>query len=195
MIKVETLLENFSLDGAKRRLLLHVCCAPCASGVLPRLADAADITLYYYNPNILPKDEFIRRLDALNLLLIHFPAVKLIVPEQTEQEFRAVAEGLENLPEGGARCTECFRLRLNATARYFAAHKNEYDCFASTLTVSPHKNAALINEIGRQAEEKYGAVYAASDFKKRDGYLTSVRLSKEYGLYRQTYCGCGFPAR
>lgn len=185
-------MEKYAEAEMKPRVLLHVCCGPCAAGVLPRLVGAADITLFYFNPNILPNAEFIKRLETVNLLLTHFPDVKLIVPAQNEREFYAAAAGMENLAEGGARCTECFRLRLNATAEYLAAHKSEYDCFATTLTVSPHKNAVLINEIGREASEKYGVTYAASDFKKRDGYLNSIRLSKEYGLYRQNYCGCGF---
>lgn len=181
-------------DGVKRRLLLHVCCGPCAAGVLPRVSPHFDVTLFYYNPNILPKDEFIRRLDTLKQLLTHFPDVKLIVPEQSEEEFFTVAKGLGHLPEGGERCVKCFRLRLGATARYLAVHKDEYDAFATTLTVSPQKNAAIINAEGTREAERYGVSYLTSDFKKHDGYLTSVRLCKEYGLYRQHYCGCTPPA-
>lgn len=179
--------------GGKLRLLLHVCCGPCAAGVLPRIAPHFDVTLFYYNPNILPKEEFIKRLDTLKCLLAHFPDVKLIVPEQDAAEFLAVAAGMETLREGGARCTACFGLRLGKTAEFAALHGWEYDAFATTLTVSPRKNAPLINDIGTRAAERAGVRYLTSDFKKHDGWLTSVRLCREWGLYRQHYCGCGFP--
>lgn len=183
----------YESGGEKLRLLLHVCCGPCAAGVLPRVAPAFDVTLFFYNPNILPKEEFIKRLDTLKQLLSHFPDVKLIVPEQDRDEFLSVAKGAETLPEGGARCSACFALRLKKTAAYLAAHAGEYDAFATTLTVSPRKNAELINAVGLNAAQKAGVTYLTSDFKKKDGWLNSVRLSKEYGLYRQHYCGCGFP--
>lgn len=179
--------------GGKLRLLLHVCCGPCAAGVLPRVAPHFDVALFYYNPNILPKEEFIKRLDTLKRLLLHFPDVKLIVPEQDAAEFLAVAAGKENLPEGGGRCTECFSLRLGKTAEFLSSHSGEYDAFATTLTVSPQKNAPLINAVGVRAAERFGVRYLTSDFKKHDGWLTSVRLCREWGLYRQHYCGCGFP--
>lgn len=180
-------------DGIKSRLLLHVCCGPCAAGVLPRLAGHFDVTAFFFNPNILPNGEFIRRLDTLKQLLAHFPDVKLIVPEQDSSLFLRAAEGMETLPEGGARCEACFALRLSETAAFAAAHRDEYDAFATTLTVSPRKNAALINATGEAAAKRCGAVYLSSDFKKKDGWLTSVRLSEQLGLYRQHYCGCGFP--
>lgn len=190
---MRTVDEAKEIQSAAKRLLLHVCCGPCAAGVLPAIADFFDVTLYYYNPNILPKSEFIKRLDTLKQLLEHFPQVKLIAPEQNETEYTDIVRGMENLPEGGARCTECFKLRLGKTAEYLAAHKDEYDYFATTLTVSPRKNAKLINAIGEECGEKFGVEYLCSDFKKKDGYLASVKLCKEYGLYRQHYCGCGFP--
>lgn len=186
-------IERHIAGGEKLRLLLHVCCGPCAAGVLPRVTPHFDVTLFFYNPNILPNEEFIRRLDTLKQLLVHFPDVKLIVPEQSAEDFSAVTAGLEALPEGGARCTECFGLRLGKTADYLAAHRSEFDCFATTLTVSPRKNAALINSVGEAAARRAEVAYLTSDFKKNDGWLTSVRLCKEYGLYRQHYCGCGFP--
>ena len=185
--------EDARLSGRKCRLLLHACCGPCCAGALPQLADAFEVTLFFHNPNILPKEEFIKRLDALKLLLTHFEGVGLIVPEQSEDEFLSAVRGMEELPEGGDRCTVCFALRLSATAAYAAAHRDEFDAFATTLTVGPRKNAALINTVGEAAGRKYSVPYLASDFKKRDGYLTSVRLSKEYGIYRQHYCGCGLP--
>ena len=194
MNTVEQAITEFKDGATGNRLLLHVCCGPCAAGVLPAVTPHFDVTLFYYNPNILLKCEFIKRLDTLQQLLEHFPHVKLIVPEQSENEFLSVAAGKENLPEGSARCTDCFRLRLSKTAEFLAAHRDEYDAFATTLTVSPRKNAALINEVGQSVADAFGTEYLASDFKKRDGYLTSIRLCKEYGLYRQHYCGCGFPS-
>ena len=136
----------------------------------------------------------IKRLDTLKQLLSHFPDVKLIVPEQDRDEFLSVAKGAETLPEGGARCSACFALRLKKTAAYLATHAGEYDAFATTLTVSPRKNAELINAVGLNAAQKSGVTYLTSDFKKKDGWLNSVRLSKKYGLYRQHYCGCGLPS-
>lgn len=186
-------MEESAQSGEKPRLLLHVCCGPCAAGVLPAVTPFFDVTLFYYDPNILPKAEFIKRLDTLKQLLAHFPDVKLIVPEQDEEEFLSAVTGLETLPEGGARCGVCFAVRLKKTAEYLASSGGKYDGFATTLTVSPRKNAALINRIGEDAAKEYGVTYFTSDFKKNDGWLTSVRLSHEYGLYRQHYCGCGFP--
>lgn len=116
----------------------------------------------------------------------------MIVPEQDENDYISFVKGLENEKEGGARCTACFDLRLEKTAEYLSSHKDEYDFFATTLTVSPHKNAPLINKIGNKMGDKYGVQYLESDFKKKDGYLRSIRLSKELGLYRQDYCGCTY---
>ena len=124
-----------------------------------------------------PKEEFIKRLDTLKRLLLHFPDVKLIVPEQDAAEFLAVAAGKEDLPEGGGRCTECFSLRLGKTAEFLSSHSGEYDAFATTLTVSPRKNAPLINAVGVRAAERFGVRYLTSDFKKHDGWLTSGRLA------------------
>lgn len=187
-------IESSLSTGTRKRLLLHVCCGPCAAGVLPRVTPHFDVTLYFCNSNILPKDEFIRRLDALKLLLTHFTDVKLIVAEYNPQHFLQIVQGLESLPEGGARCAECFGMRLGETAEYLAAHGDEYDFFATTLTVSPHKDATAVNAAGELAAENFGVKYLSSDFKKHDGYLTSIRLCKQYGIYRQTYCGCGFPS-
>ena len=176
----------------KPRLLLQVCCAPCFCGSIEDLTARFDVTAFFYNPNIQPKEEFNRRLDALKQLIEIFPQVKLVVPEQDESQFLTSSKGLEKEAEGGARCTECFVLRLGKTAEFLASHRDEYDFFATTLTVSPHKNAPLINEIGQKLGNKYGVSYLDSDFKKKDGYLRSIRLSKALGLYRQDYCGCSF---
>lgn len=171
-------------------LLLHACCGPCASSVLEYLTPHFDVTVYYYNPNILPKDEFIKRENALKDVVSHFDGVKLVVPRQDEQEYISYVKGHKSAPEGGARCTLCFNLRLESTAKYMLENVENFDFFATTLTVSPHKNAPLINEIGKTIAQKYGVNYLSSDFKKRNGYLRSIQLCKEWGIYRQTYCGC-----
>ena len=176
----------------KPRLLLQVCCAPCFAGSVEYLTEHFDVTAFFYNPNIQPKQEFNLRLDALKQLIESFPSVKLVVPEQDENEYLTYVKGLEKEKEGGARCTGCFELRLEKTAKYMVDNATSYDYFATTLTVSPHKNAKLINEIGNKIATEYGVNYLESDFKKKDGYLRSIRLSKELDLYRQDYCGCEF---
>ena len=182
-----------SLD-ARPRLLLHSCCGPCSSACLERLAPHFDIDVFFYNPNILPAEDWEKRLFWQKHLLETAPFGKnvgLIVPERDETAFRLAAAGLEAEAEGGARCTECFVLRLSRTAE--AAREGGYDYFATTLTVSPHKNAPLINAIGEKLAGDYGISWLPSDFKKRDGYRRSIALSHEYGLYRQSWCGCGLP--
>ena len=153
-----------------------------------------DIDVFFYNPSILPAEEWEKRLFWQKHLLETAPFGKnvgLIVPERDETAFRLAAAGLEAEAEGGARCTECFVLRLSRTAE--AAREGGYDYFATTLTVSPHKNAPLINAIGEKLAEDHGVLWLPSDFKKRDGYRRSIELSHEYGLYRQSWCGCGLP--
>ena len=180
--------------GERPRLLLQGCCGPCSSYVLEYLTRYFDITLLFYNPNIRPEAEYDKRLGALRDLLARMPLpnpVRLWEPGWRGSEFMDAVKGLENEPEGGTRCSVCFRLRLGETARLAA--EGEYDFFGTTLTVSPHKNAALLNAIGEGLEARYGVRWLPSDFKKRDGYLRSIRLSKEYGIYRQEYCGCGLP--
>ena len=189
------------LDGViggltgRPRILLQSCCGPCSSYVLEYLTRHFDVTVLYYNPNIRPEAEYEKRLETLKQLLAAMPMDHppvLVEPGWRGGEFAQAAKGLENEPEGGARCAVCFRLRLEETARQAAA--GGYDFFGTTLTVSPHKNAPLINTIGEELGEKYGVKWLPSDFKKRDGYLRSIQLSKEYGLYRQEYCGCGWPS-
>ncbi len=174
----------------KPRLLLHACCGPCASSVLEYLTPLFDVTVYFYNPNILPKEEFIKRENALKDVIAHFDGVKLIIPEQDETEYISYVKGHKNDREGGARCSLCFTLRLEKTAEFLKSHSDEFDFFATTLTVSPHKNAPLINQIGNDVANKIGVKYLDSDFKKRDGYLRSTVLCREWGIYRQVYCGC-----
>ena len=177
-------------NGQKPRLLLHACCGPCASSVLEYLTPLFDVTVYFYNPNILPKEEFIKRENALKDVIAHFDGVKLIIPEQDEIEYISYVKGHKNDREGGARCSLCFTLRLKKTAEFLKSHSDEFDFFATTLTVSPHKNAPLINQIGNDVANKIGVKYLSSDFKKRDGYLRSTVLCREWGIYRQVYCGC-----
>lgn len=177
-------------NGQKPRLLLHACCGPCASSVLEYLTPLFDVTVYFYNPNILPKEEFIKRENALKDVIAHFDGVKLIIPEQDEIEYISYVKGHKNDREGGARCSLCFTLRLEKTAEFLKSHSDEFDFFATTLTVSPHKNAPLINQIGNDVANKIGVKYLSSDFKKRDGYLRSTVLCREWGIYRQVYCGC-----
>ncbi len=184
--------------GDNRRLLLHSCCAPCSSYVLEYLTEYFDITVYYYNPNITSCDEYKKRIDEERRLIGLFNTsrpVKFIAGEYEPELFLRLARGREELAEGGARCFDCYRLRLERTARYMSEHLGLYDYFATTLTLSPHKNAEKLNEIGFEVAAKYGVEYLPSDFKKREGYKRSIELSRIYGLYRQDYCGCEYSRR
>ena len=179
--------------GERPRLLLHVCCAPCSTACLEQLANTFQLTCFYYNPNISPEAEFSRRYDELVRLLgvLPLPETPGIIRGDYEPErFTEIAKGLEALPEGGERCARCYRLRLEKTAQ--AARNGGYAYFTTTLSVSPYKNAWKLNQIGAELAERYGVAYLFSDFKKHDGYLRSIRLSAEYQLYRQDYCGCAY---
>lgn len=191
--ELDSVIAGFERDE-RPRLLLQGCCGPCSSYVLEYLTQYFDVTLLYYNPNIRPEEEYDRRLDALRELLSKMPTaspVRLIEPGWRGEEFMEAVRGLEGEPEGGARCTVCFQLRLGQTARLAA--EGGYDFFGTTLTVSPHKDAQLLNELGFSLERECGVRWLPSDFKKRNGYLRSIQLSREYGIYRQEYCGCGLP--
>ncbi len=178
-----------SLGGEQKRLLLQCCCGPCASYVLEYLTKHFDVTVLYYNPNIQPKEEYDKRLFWMRHVVSKYPeTVTLMECGYDGESFEAVAKGLENEPENGARCTECFRLRLRETAK--RAKEENFDYFCTTLSVSPHKDEVRINETGFQLAEEFGVKWLPSDFKKRGGYKRSIELSKEYGLYRQDYCGC-----
>jgi len=178
-----------ALAGGKPALLLQSCCGPCSSYVLEYLTQYFDVTLLYYNPNIQPEAEYEKRLFYQREVLKHIPA-KLMACDYDGAAFEAAVRGAEEEPEGGERCTRCFRLRLEETAKRAAA--GGFSWFCSTLTVSPHKDAVRINRIGAALGERYGVKWLPSDFKKRDGYLRSIRLSEEYGLYRQDWCGCRY---
>jgi len=182
--------ENERL-GKRPKLLLHVCCAPCSSYVLEAIAAHFDVTLYFYNPNISPAEEFKKRLDELKRFVGEAGhAVSFSVPAYDPSEFFSRVKGLEDLPERRERCRVCYELRLRKTA--LAAKDGGYDLFTTTLSISPHKNAEWLNEIGLSLEKEIGVPYLCSDFKKRGGYKRSIALSREYGLYRQNYCGCIF---
>lgn len=175
----------------KPRMLLHVCCAPCSSHVLELLSGVYDITVYFYNPNITEEEEYIKRWDELKRFLEEAPFVEDTKAEDggfSPEVFFAMSKGMEELPERGARCYECYKLRIREAARY--AKEHGYDIFTTTLSISPHKNAQWINEIGAECQQLYGIEYMYSDFKKKNGYARSIQLSKEYNLYRQNYCGC-----
>ena len=175
------------------KLLLHSCCAPCSSFVLERLMDAFDLTVFYYNPNIAPKEEFLRRVEEQRRLIESMPherPIGLIQGDYDDQVFYELARGHEQDPEGGARCTACFRLRLGKTAE--TAAQEGFDYFTTTLSISPLKDAQRLNAIGAELSAAFGVPYLFSDFKKKNGYKRSCELSAEYGLYRQDYCGCIF---
>ena len=189
--EMDKLIEQNLKDGITPSLLLHSCCAPCSSYVLEYLSQFFNITVLYYNPNISPKDEYLYRLQEEKRFISEMKfknPVKILDCDYNADEFFTVAKGLEKEPEGGKRCEKCFDLRLDFTAK--TAKENKFDYFATTLTISPLKNANLINQIGESLAEKYNVKYLSSDFKKKEGYKRSITLSKEYNLYRQNYCGC-----
>ncbi len=177
----------------KPKLLLHSCCAPCSSYVITYLYDYFDITILYYNPNIYPYEEYKKRKDEQIRLISNFKGVKIIDCDYDNDVYNEVIKGLENEPERGSRCTKCFYLRLDKTGEI--AKKNNFEYFGTTLTVSPYKNARLLNEIGEVISKKYDIKWLYSDFKKNDGYKKSIELSKKYDLYRQDYCGCIYSKR
>ena len=178
-----------ALAGRRPTLLLQSCCGPCSSYVLEYLTQFFDVTVLYYNPNIQPEAEYEKRLYYQREVLKHIPAA-LMECDYDGAAFEAIARGYEDAPEGGERCTRCFLLRLEETAKRAAAGGFDYYC--TTLTVSPHKDAERINRIGAELGEKYGVAWLPSDFKKRNGYLRSIQLAKEFALYRQDWCGCGY---
>lgn len=175
-----------SLDK-KPKLLLHACCAPCATTCLERLYEHFDVHVLFYNPNI-AREEYEKRLAEMKKLLSATGWAKLLPCEHDESTFYDATNGLENEKEGGKRCVKCFDLRLRKTVK--TARENGFDFFATTLTLSPLKNCALLNAIGENLANEYGVKWLYSDFKKRNGYLRSIELCKKYDLYRQNYCGC-----
>ena len=173
----------------KPSLLLHICCAPCSSGVLDRLIKHFNVTALFYNPNISEKEEYEKRKEEF--LKFNKTAkynISIIDCEHSPSDFLKISEGLEKEPEGGKRCEKCFELRLTKTAQI--AKKYTFEYFTTTLSVSPYKNSTLLNNLGKNIGEKFGVKYLISDFKKKNGYLNSIINSEKYSLYRQDYCGC-----
>lgn len=192
--------EELSLDGAAQKtLLLHACCAPCSSYCLTYLEEKIKIKVFYYNPNIVDREEHDKRAAELQrlvkILSLEYPkaSIECIESDYDAAPFLAASKGLEKEPEGGRRCEKCFELRLRESARMAKAQGADY--FTTTLTISPLKNARLINDIGEKIASEEGIKWLYSDFKKKEGYKQSVELSKKYGLYRQDYCGCPFSKR
>ena len=178
------------------KLLLHSCCAPCSSACLEKLTKYFNITILYYNPNIEPYEEYIKRKEEEIRFINEYKGINkidIIDCDYDNDLFKSMAKGLENEPERGIRCFKCYRLRLEKTCK--VAKELGYDYFATTLTLSPYKNAIKINEIGQDLQDKYNIKYLYSDFKKEDGYKRSIELSKEYNFYRQDYCGCVYSKR
>ena len=186
------LLEIIKTLDYRPRVLLHSCCGPCSTAVIDFLVKYFDITVFYYNPNIEPKEEYLKRKNEQIRFLKEYnnSHVDFLDCDYDNAEYLKRCKGLENEPEGGARCGVCFNLRLEKTA--LIAKEKGYDYFATTLTVSPYKNSELINKIGYKLEKKYNIKYLCGDFKKQNVYKKSVDMSKEYNLYRQHYCVCHF---
>lgn len=194
--ELDKTLSDIERAGTTPSLLLHSCCAPCSSYVLEYLSRYFKITVFYYNPNIYPEEEFYKRRSEQERFISQLPAknpISFIGTEHMSEEFYKAVKGLEHIREGGERCFACYRLRLEESA--IAARDMGADYFTTTLSISPMKNAQKLNEIGGELGEKYGVKYLFSDFKKKNGYKRSTELSKEYGIYRQNYCGCVFSLR
>ena len=194
--ELDKLIDHLQKEEKVPTLLLHSCCAPCSSYVLEYLSSYFKITVLYYNPNIYPESEYSKRIIEQQTLIgemdTKYP-VQFIAGGYDKEKFYEMAKGLEKVKEGGGRCFKCYELRLRETAEI--AKEGGYDYFTTTLSISPLKNAAKLNEIGLKLAEEYGVSYLTSDFKKKNGYKRSVELSAQYGLYRQDYCGCEFSMR
>ena len=179
-------------EGRRPKLLLHSCCGPCSTSVIERLKQYFELIVYFYNPNIYPETEYLRRAEEQRSYLESL-GIEYILGDYEFDIYESSVAGLEQEPEGGSRCKRCFEMRLEKTAHL--ADEMNIDYFTTTLTVSTHKNSQLINEIGLKIGEEHKANYLPSDFKKDDGYRKSIEMSKELGMYRQDYCGCKFSKR
>lgn len=191
--ELEEIIKKKQTDGLIPKLLLHSCCAPCSSYVIEYLSSYFKILVFYYNPNLYPDEEYEKRVNEQMRFIQAFPVkypVEFLSGDFEKERFYEAVKGLEQEPEGGARCFACYRLRLTETVK--TAKRLGMDYFTTTLSISPLKNAVKLNEIGEELAEEYGVAYLPSDFKKKNGYHRSVELSKEYGMYRQDYCGCIF---
>lgn len=189
--ELEEQIGKLQREGRVPRLLLHSCCAPCSSYVLEYLSQYFEITVFYYNPNIYPPEEYEKRVQEQERFIRELPVshpISFLGGAYDTERFYEMAKGLEREPEGGARCFGCYRLRLEEAAQ--AARQGGFDYFTTTLSISPLKNAEKLNQIGEEIGAHYGIPYLNSDFKKKNGYKRSVELSAQYGMYRQDYCGC-----
>lgn len=190
-IKMLQMIEEHCNEEKVPKLLLHSCCAPCSSYCLELLSQYFEVTVFYYNPNIFPPEEYAMRVEEQDRFIREFPAkhlVSFVEGTYDTKKFYEMAKGMEQLKEGGERCFACYEMRLRESAEY--AKAQGFDFFTTTLSISPLKNAAKLNEIGEKLETEYGVKYLYSDFKKQNGYKRSTEISNEYEMYRQYYCGC-----
>ena len=202
--ELDSIIANIVKSGIRKKLLLHVCCAPCSSYCLTYLANYFDIVTDFYNPNIAPIEEFNKRADEFKRFVseiqdkesgvfLKATDIQVNISEYEPERFYEIAKGLEDVNEGGERCFKCYRLRMEHAAKMAAEIGADY--FTTTLSISPLKNASKINEIGEELANVYGVSHLPSDFKKKEGYKRSIELSREYDLYRQNYCGCVYSKR
>ena len=190
-LELDKIINKIEGENTTKSLLLHSCCAPCSSYVLAYLNKYFNITVFYYNPNITNKEEYLKRKQEQIRLISELPAINkinILDADYKPDKFFEISKGLEDCREGGERCFKCYKLRLEATAK--AAKENNFDYFCTTLTISPLKNAQKINEIGHMLGDEYQIPFLPSDFKKKEGFKKSIELSSQYNLYRQNYCGC-----
>lgn len=193
---MEELIERYCIGDNVPKLLLHSCCGPCSSYCLQCLSEYFSVTVFYYNPNIYPLEEYALRVKEQERFIQEFPVkhpVSFVEGAYDPARFYGTVRGMEELPEGQERCFACYELRLREAASY--AREHAFDFFTTTLSISPMKNAKKLNAIGAALEEEYGVRYLFSDFKKKDGYKKSAEISREYGMYRQNYCGCVYSLR
>lgn len=207
--ELEKKIEDFQKENQYPRLLLHACCAPCSSYCLEYLREYFDVTVFFYNPNITEEAEYRKRVVEEKRLIEEYNSqidkndfegmnssqrarkIEIMEGDYIPKDYYEAVKGLEDLPEGGERCRKCFELRLNETARIAA--REGFSFFTTTLTISPLKNADVLNEVGEKAATEYeGLTFLPSDFKKKEGYKRSIELSRKFGLYRQDFCGCSF---
>ena len=194
--ELDKLISGFNKEGVVPSLLLHSCCGPCSSYCIEYLSQYFNVTVFYYNPNIYPDDEYYHRVKEQKRFIEAFPTkhpVAFIEGDYDKEHFYEIAKGLEHEPEKGARCHKCYDLRLRRTA--LVAKEKGFDFFTTTLTISPMKDSQVLNEIGIRISDEVGVKWLPSDFKKKEGYKRSTELSKEYDMYRQDYCGCVFSFR
>ena len=190
-LELDKIINKIEGENTTKSLLLHSCCAPCSSYVLAYLNKYFNITVFYYNPNITNKEEYLKRKQEQIRLISELSAINkinILDADYKPEKFFEISKGLEDCREGGERCFKCYKLRLEATAK--AAKENNFDYFCTTLTISPLKNAQKINEIGHMLGDEYQIPFLPSDFKKKEGFKKSIELSSQYNLYRQNYCGC-----